>query len=167
MQVAAALQPRRDQVLDHLLLAVDGHVAPCQLRDLDVLRAALAPEVDAVVDEAFAIQPFAHVQLSQQVHRVLFEQPGADPALEVVTRAALDDHRLDARALQQQREREPGRPGADDANLCAQLLLLPGGRVDRAPWSCLVASIYAVRIVRACSYSAHALVCGPQMSHHG
>ena len=163
MQFATAVQKRRDQILDHLLLAVDRDVAAGQLCDLDVLRAALAPEVDAVVHEAFAIQPLAHVERSQQVDGVLLEQAGADAALEVVAGTALDDHRLDARALQQQCEREPGRPGADDANLRAQLLLLLGAEgngVRSAP------SIYAVRIVRVCSYGAQLLVRDPEMSHH-
>ena len=163
MQVAAALQPRRDQVLDHLLLAVDRHVAAGQLGDLDVLRAALTPQVDAVVDEAFAIEPLGHVELSQQVDGVLLEQPGADPALEVVARAVLDDHRLDALALQQQREREPGRARADDANLCSQLLLLLGAVGDGVRSR---PSIYAVRIVPRCSYGAQLLVRGREMSHH-
>jgi hypothetical protein len=76
------------------------------------------------VHEAFAIQARADVERSQQVDGVLLEQTRANPALQVLTRAVLDDDRLDACALQQQREREPGRPSADDANLCPQLVLL-------------------------------------------
>ena len=165
MQLAPAVQQRGDQVLDHLLLAVDRDLAAGQLCDLDVLRAPLAPEVDAIVHEALAIQPLAHVERSQQVDGVLLEQAGSNPALEIVARTVLDDHRLDARALQQQCERQPGRPGADDANLCAQLLLLPGaeGTADQARPA---ASTYAVRIVRACAYGAQALVRDPKMSHH-
>jgi len=62
--------------------------------------------------------------------------------------------------VKEEGEREPGGPGADDANLCAQLPLLRDavGKADR------MASIYAVRIVSACAYSAH-LVCGLLMGH--
>jgi hypothetical protein len=115
------------------------------------------------VYEAFAIQPLADLERSQQVDGVLLEQPGADPALQVLARAVLDDHRLDALALQQQREREPGRARADDANLCSQLLLLLGADVTRVR---LGRSIYGVRIVPRCSYGAHLLVRGREMSHH-
>jgi len=123
------------------------------------------------VDQTLAIQPLAHVEVSEQVDGVLLEQLRTDPALEVIARAVLDDHRLDARALQQQCEREPRRPGADNANLCAQLLLLLGAEANGVRSAGLdqalpAASIYCVRIVRVCSYGAHSHVRDPEMSHH-
>ena len=116
-EVAAALQQRRDQVLDDLLLSVDRHVPAGQLGDLDVLGVALPAQVDAVVLEPLAGQPLADPQVVHQLDRVLLEQAGADAPLDVVAVAVLEDHRLDARSLQQQPEHQPRGTCSDDADL--------------------------------------------------
>ena len=121
VQFAVACKQRGDQVLDDLLLPVDRHVATGQLGNLDVLRAARAPEVDAVVDQPFAVQPRGDVEVTQQVDRVLLEQPRAHAPLEVLTRASFEDHRIDSGAAEQQCECQSGRPGADDPDLRATL----------------------------------------------
>ncbi len=82
---------------------------------------AAETKFDPVVDEALASQPLADARLQQQVHAALLEHAGANAVLDVVTAAALDDHRLDALPVQKVREQQPRGPRADDADLCAQL----------------------------------------------
>ena len=70
--------------------------------------------------EPLAGEPVADAELVQQVDRVLLEQPGADALLDVLAVARLEHDALDARALEQQGERQAGGSGADDADLrCA------------------------------------------------
>ena len=119
VQRAAIAQAGGDQILDDLLLAVDRDRAAGQLGHVDVLRATGLAQVDAAVLEALAREPLADTELGQQLDGVLLEQAGAHALLDVRARTALEHDRLDARALQHQRERQPGRPGADDADLRA------------------------------------------------
>ena len=78
---------------------------------------ALELQLDALVDEPLAPQPVADAHLDQQVDRALLEHAGADAALDVLAAARLEHDRLDPAQVQQVREHEPGRPGADDADL--------------------------------------------------
>ncbi len=57
----------------------------------------------------------------EQVDGALLEHAGADAVLDVVAVARLEHDALDARDLEQAREREPGRAGADDPDLGSQL----------------------------------------------
>ena len=53
--VAASREPRADQILDDLLLAVDGDRAPAgQLGQVDAVTAASEAQLDAVMDQALA-----------------------------------------------------------------------------------------------------------------
>lgn len=47
---------REHQVVDHLLLAIDGDGSPDQLGEVDVMAGALALQVDTVVHEAVLLQ---------------------------------------------------------------------------------------------------------------
>src|SRR5205085_1375239 len=93
-QLAAALEERREHVLDDLLLAVDRDVATRQLRDRDVLRATRSAQVDPVVLEPLTRQPVADAELAHEVDRVLLEQPRSHPALDVIAIAVLEHNRL-------------------------------------------------------------------------
>src|SRR5581483_5806085 len=115
-----ALKPRRDQVLDHLGLAVDDDAAPAgEVAERDPVPLAVELERDAVVDEALSLQALPDAGLAQQVDRALLEHAGADPRLAVLAAARLDDHRLDPGELAQPPEREPRGPRPDDADLGA------------------------------------------------
>jgi hypothetical protein len=60
---------------------------------------------------------FPHARLAQQIDRSLLEHAGADAVLAVLAVARLEDDALDAGDLEQARKRQPGRAGADDADL--------------------------------------------------
>ena len=76
-------------------------------------------DVDAVVPHALAPQPLAHARRVDQIHGPLLEHAGADALDHVIAGAALEDHRIDAHAVQQVTEHQPGRTAADDADLGA------------------------------------------------
>ena len=61
----------------------------------------------------------ADARVAQELDGALLEHAGADPLLDVVAAAVLEHDRLDARTLEQPRERQAGRAGADDADLRA------------------------------------------------
>ena len=113
-------EPRRDQILHHLLLAVDrDDLAGRQLRQVDVDDAAAEADVEPRVDHALALQPLAGAELVHQVDGALLQHAGADAAFDVVAAARLEHDAVDAGAMQQQRQEQPGRPGADDPDLRA------------------------------------------------
>src|SRR3954452_829268 len=114
---AVVLQPGCYQVLHDLLLAVDPDRATRQLLHVDAVRPLGRTQVNPAVVHALTLQPLADAGLDHQVDGVLFEQPGAHTLLEVVAVARLQDHRLDALAVEQVGEHQPGRPGTDDAYL--------------------------------------------------
>ena len=58
----------------------------------------------------------------EEVHRALLEHARAHAMLDVVAVAALEDDGIDARAVQEVRQHEPGGPRADDADLRAPLV---------------------------------------------
>jgi hypothetical protein len=77
-QVAAGRGGGGDEVLDHLLLPVDGDgPAARQVAQRDAVAAAVEAQLDAVMDEALALEPLAQPGRPQQVHRALLEHAGA------------------------------------------------------------------------------------------
>jgi hypothetical protein len=115
------VEPRGDQVLHDLRLAVDDDRAAGQLLHRHVVPLAAELEVDAPVDDPVGVHPRAHAGVPQQVGGALLEHAGADALLDVLAAAALEDDRLDPLAGEQLRERQAGGPGADDADLRAHL----------------------------------------------
>ena len=67
----------------------------------------------------------ADPRLGEQLDRSLLQHARADAVLDVVAAAVLEHDRLDPGALEQSRERQPGRPGTDDADLRAERLHSP------------------------------------------
>ena len=93
----AALETGCDQVLDDLGLAVDhDRAAAGQVAERDAVALAVELQLDPVVDDAFALACRSPTPAStQEVDRALLEHAGADPVLDVVAAAALEDHGLD------------------------------------------------------------------------
>src|SRR5688500_9977444 len=81
--------------------------------EVDPMAAAGEADLEPVVDQAFAPQPRADPGLVQQVDRALLENPGADPLLDVAPAVALQHDRVDAVPMQQLRQQQARRPGAD------------------------------------------------------
>ena len=118
VQRQPGLQPRADQVLDDLLLAVDrDRAAAGQIAQRDPVALAAEPQLDAVVDQPLAVHPLAEPDLVHQVHRRLLEHARAHALLHVLAVARLEDHRLDAPQLQQPAEHQPGGAASDDRHL--------------------------------------------------
>ena len=114
------VEPRRDQVLHHLGLAVEDDRASGQLAHRHVVALALELEVDAAVDDPLAVEALADSRVAQEVGGALLEHARTEPVLDVVARAVLEHDRLDALAGEQLRERQACRARADDPDLGPQ-----------------------------------------------
>src|SRR6516164_8406686 len=132
--LAAVREPPRDQVLHHLLLAVDGHALADELAEIDVVQGAAEGKVDAVVKHALAPHARADAGLDQEVARPLLDQTGADAALDVIAAAVFQDDALHALEVEKMRQHQPGGPGADDTDLRAHLVLRHPAVVPRAQY---------------------------------
>ena len=133
-QRQAELQPDRDQILHDLRLAVD-HDRPSvrQLAQRDAVPLAVELHRDAVVDDPLPVHALTDAGVAQQLNGSMLEHACADSVLDVVASPVLEDDRIDPRPVQQVCERQPGRPGADDPDLCAQP---PHRRSKSAAWPC-------------------------------
>src|SRR5262249_45415462 len=116
-------EPPLDQVLHHLLLAVDGHALAPELAEIDVVQRAAEGKVDAVVEHALALHARADAGLDQEVARPLLDQTGADAALDIVAAAVFQDDALHALEVEKMRQHQPGGPGTNDTDLRAHLVL--------------------------------------------
>ena len=108
-----------------------------QLAERDAVPLARELQRDAVVHDALAAHPLADAGGVQQVDGALLQHAGADAGLDVLAAASLEHHRLDAGQVQQLREHEPGRAGADDRDLRAHgAVRRHGERSNSAAWPC-------------------------------
>jgi hypothetical protein len=71
------------------------------------------------MDQAFAIHALPHSGPAQELRRTLLEDPGADPALDVLPAPVLEDHGVDAGPVEEVGEQEAGRSGTHDPDLAA------------------------------------------------
>ena len=116
----AAREIGRDQVLHHLLLAVDvDQLAAGEARQVEWISLPEKRMSSAVVDHALAAQPLIDAEIGHQVDGALLQHAGAHAAFDVLAAARFQHHAVDAGALQQQREEQPRGSRADDADLCA------------------------------------------------
>ncbi len=117
-------QPRRDEILDDLMLRINGNCASaCESAEIDAMAAAAEAQLDAVMGEAELLQPLADAGFNQQVDGALFEQAGANPLFDVLAAASFEHDGLDAREVEQMREHQARRSRADDADLSAMIHL--------------------------------------------
>jgi hypothetical protein len=96
----------------------DGPTAG-QTRQVDAMAAASERDVQPLVPHALTGEPFADAGLVHQVDRALFEHARPNALDDMVPTAILDDDRVDAALVEEVPEHEPGRTGADDADLRA------------------------------------------------
>ena len=109
----------RDEVLDDLLLAVDRDAPAREVGERDPVPAPFETQLDAVMDDALAVETLRHADLRQQVDGSLLEHARPDALLDVLAAARLEDDGVDALQVQQVRKRQTRRPGADDRYLRA------------------------------------------------
>ena len=110
-----------DEVLHHLVLAIDGHAAPAgELGEIDAVALALEAQLDAVMDEPLALHALADAR-SRSGGRAPIARctPARMRSSTYCARARLEDHELDALEMQKMREHQSGRPGSDDPDLGA------------------------------------------------
>ena len=73
-----------DEVLDDLLLAVDGDRMADQLVEVEAMPATFEGQFDAPVGQALAVEPLGHAQLAQQGDSWVLEYASADAMLDVL-----------------------------------------------------------------------------------
>jgi hypothetical protein len=81
--------------------------------------AAVEPDIETRIEHAFFVQPFAGAEIVHQIDGALLQHAGADAALDVIAAVRFQHDTVDAGALQQQRQEQPGRTRADDSDLRA------------------------------------------------
>ena len=117
---AACGETGGDQVLHDLVLAVDGHAFPArQLGEIDAVTLAPEAQLDAVMDQSFALHARADAGLDEEVDRALLQHAGADALLDIGAAAVLEDHRIDPLEMEEMGQEQAGRPGSDDPHLRA------------------------------------------------
>ena len=132
------LEPRRDQVLHHLLLPVDRDVLAGQAAEVDPVPGAAELELEPVVGEALLAESSSDAHLLEQLDRPVLEDAGADPPLDVLAAARLQYDRVDPLHVEEVRQDEPRRAGADDPDLRA--LGAAHARSSSASTSCAIAN---------------------------
>ena len=67
--------------------------------------------------ETLAVHPLPHPRFAQHLGAALFEHPGADARLHVLTSSGFEDHRLYAVSMQQVAEQQPRRTRTHNRHL--------------------------------------------------
>ena len=79
-RLEAGLVAGLHQVAGDLGLAVDGHDLAGGRFHVDAMTRAAERQLDAVVDQAFAVQPLGDAGFVQKIDRALLQHPGANAA---------------------------------------------------------------------------------------
>src|SRR5262249_47700516 len=81
------------------------------------MGSAVEADVDPSMKERLAAESLAQPHFREQVDGALLEHACAHCRLDLLSRAGVHDHRIDAVTMKQVREQQSGGPGADDADL--------------------------------------------------
>jgi hypothetical protein len=82
-----------------------------------VVPFAVELEMNTTGLDRLSVQPLRDLSAFEQLDGSLLEHPGPDPRLDILAASVLEHDRLDAGAMQQGRENEPGWSGTDDRDL--------------------------------------------------
>ncbi len=118
-QWLARRQTRGDQIPDNFLLPVNHHRAARQILEVNPMAMPAETQKDAVMKQTLAHHALAYAHLVQYVNGLMFQNAGAHPALDVLTALGLQHDGLDAAQVQEVREQQSGRTGANNCNLGA------------------------------------------------
>src|SRR5262245_44207226 len=84
-------EPGVDEILDDLLLTVDGdHPAARKIGKVDAVAAPGEAQLDTSMNEPLSAHPFAGAAFVEQVDRALLEHAGANPMLDVFPATAFE-----------------------------------------------------------------------------
>src|SRR5699024_4818896 len=115
-----------DEVLEHLVLGVEPHGPADEAGEVDAVAAAVEAQFDAVVPGPLGVDAGVDPGSGEQVDGALFEDPGADGALDLVAFAGLHDDGVDALGGEEVGEGQAGRARADDRDLGSGLVNVHG-----------------------------------------
>src|SRR5207245_699458 len=101
---------------------------------------AVELQLDALVDDPLALHALADPRLAQEIGGALLEHARPYALLDVLAAAVLEDDGVDALEVQQVRERQPGRAGADDPDLRAHQPSAASSSVRCATWNAALAA---------------------------
>jgi hypothetical protein len=90
-----------------------------ELLEVYVVQPAIDEKIRPVMAAALAVHPRTEPGLAQQFRDLEFEYASADAALNILARTAFQDNIVDSGQMQQMREHQTGRPGADDSDTCS------------------------------------------------
>src|SRR5664279_766123 len=90
---------------------------------VDAVTRAAEGELDAMVDQAFAVCTLAGAHFIEQRHRSFFKQAGADAPEHVIRRLAFQDDVVDAVGMKQLSQQQSRWPRTDDGYFSPQCLL--------------------------------------------
>jgi hypothetical protein len=101
--LAVGLDPRRNQILYDLVLAINRNRPPCQILEIDTMSLPSETQFNPVMNQAFTLQPLTHPHLQQQINRTPLEHPSPNALLAVLPAPILQHHRLNVLKVQKVR----------------------------------------------------------------
>jgi hypothetical protein len=110
-------EPCSNQILHHLVLAVDHHMLANQVGEIDPMIRAIEPHDHTRMQHAFLPHARAHSRVVQQLLRSVLQHTRANAVFDVVARTRLEHDRFDALQMQQMRQQQPSRAGSNNTNL--------------------------------------------------
>ena len=82
--------------VDDLSLRVDGDGLSGERLKVNAMAVSRESQLNPVVNQALALQSLSDTGCRQQIHRVLFENSGANPFLHVLPAAAFENDGIDS-----------------------------------------------------------------------
>ena len=87
-----------------------GVPAAAQFLQAEVDQLALKANIERAIDHRLALEAVAAADLIHEIDGVLLQHPGTHAALDVFAAARFEHHAIDARPLQEMRQKKAGGP---------------------------------------------------------
>jgi len=115
--VATLSEAGRRQVLQNLVLRIDGHRASGQALKVDPVGLSGETQLDPVVNEPLATDAATNVQIRHQIDNGLLEHSRANGLFDIVPTAAFEHNRVNPVSREQKRQRQARRARPHDPYL--------------------------------------------------
>src|SRR5262249_24831150 len=113
---------RMHEVARELGLPVDHHaLAAGQPGQIDAMAHAAEQQLDPAVHEPFLVHALAYAGLVEEIDGHLLEDARGYSSQHVIPGLPLEDHRVDARFVQELAEQQSRWARTDDRNLCTRM----------------------------------------------